>query len=139
MYGTDAPLVKLNCLKSLEQASWMDTWQCSSDTSLLATTSLTRDVLQYSGICRRGRRPWTLQNHHQVLELLFALNVGSIQRASLCKGFSISPSTLTRGANAAEDALPEALRGFIPARSVWPSIERQKELTGLVSQREPPL
>jgi hypothetical protein len=85
----------------------------------------------------RGGRPMRLQFHHQVLGLLLAFYVGSMQRSSLCKEFGVPPSTLARVLNAAEVALSRAMQGFGPARIVWPSPDRQKALARLVALRHP--
>ncbi|KAF1777418.1 hypothetical protein GQ600_17042 [Phytophthora cactorum] len=52
-------------------------------------------------------------------------------------GFGVPPSTLARVFNTAEEAMAAALRGFEPARIVWPTVERQRALTRLIAQREP--
>jgi hypothetical protein len=85
----------------------------------------------------QGGRPRKLQNHHQVLGVLLAFYVGSMQRLSLCKEFGVPPSTLARVLNAAEEALASALQDFRPARIVWPSFQRQKALARLVARRHP--
>ncbi|KAE8982451.1 hypothetical protein PR001_g23726 [Phytophthora rubi] len=138
--------VTLACLKDPTEASWMDTWQRGSDENLITTTSLSRgafcDLLnrfasfyEIPSYYPRGGRPRKLQQHHQVLGLLLAFYVGSMQRASLCKEFGVPPSTLARVLNSAEIALSRALHGFSPARIVWPSPERQKALARLVARR----
>ncbi|KAE9335372.1 hypothetical protein PR003_g13050 [Phytophthora rubi] len=138
--------VTLHRLKDPRDASWMDTWLRGTDENFITTTSLCRQsfcmLLQrfkafYSlPIYRpKGGRPRRLQKHHQVLGLLLAFYVGSMQRTSLCKEFGVPPSTLARVLNAAETALSRALHDFGPARIVWPSPERQKALARLVALR----
>ncbi|KAF1789181.1 hypothetical protein GQ600_3259 [Phytophthora cactorum] len=85
----------------------------------------------------QGGRPRKLQNHHQVLGLLLAFYVDSMQRASLCNEIGVPSSTLTRVLNAPGDALTEVLRSFSPARIVWPTLERQQALARLVALRQP--
>ncbi|KAE9267140.1 hypothetical protein PR003_g31881 [Phytophthora rubi] len=138
--------ITLHCLKDPASASWMDTWSRGTDENFITTTSLSRSAFCmllerfapfYEIPSRRpkGGRPRKLQLHHQVLGLLLAFYVGSMQRASLCKEFGVPPSTLARVLNAAEAALSQALHDFAPARIVWPSLERQKALAPLVARR----
>ncbi|EGZ04590.1 hypothetical protein PHYSODRAFT_536076 [Phytophthora sojae] len=53
--------------------------------------------------------------------------------------FGVPPTTLTRVLTAAEDALTAVLRGFAPARIVWPTFARQKALARLVAAKQPML
>ncbi|KAF1787938.1 hypothetical protein GQ600_3383 [Phytophthora cactorum] len=106
--------ITLNCLKNAEQASWMDTWERSTDKNFLTTTSLTRD--SFCRIFESIKLFYAIPTYHQALGLLLAFYVGSMQKASLSKEFGIPPSTLARALNAAVDALAGALRGFSPAR-----------------------
>ncbi|RAW35746.1 hypothetical protein PC110_g7974 [Phytophthora cactorum] len=126
----------------------MNAWLRGTDKNVLTTTSLTRhsfvqflerfqpyyDISTYRPQVGRPRK---LQNHRQVLGLLLAFYVDSMQRASLCNEFGVPSSTLTRVLNAPGDALTEVLRGFSPARIVWPAIERQQALARLVALRQP--
>uniref|UniRef100_H3GMZ8 DDE Tnp4 domain-containing protein n=1 Tax=Phytophthora ramorum TaxID=164328 RepID=H3GMZ8_PHYRM len=57
--------------------------------------------------------------------------------SSLGSMFGVPHSTLSRILNAAEDALTEALKGYAPARIVWPTLKRQKALARLTAAREP--
>ncbi|KAE9305514.1 hypothetical protein PR003_g21470 [Phytophthora rubi] len=57
--------------------------------------------------------------------------------SSLCSMFGVPQSTLSRILNAAEDALADALKGYGPARIVWPTLKKQKALARLTAAREP--
>jgi hypothetical protein len=84
---------------------------------------------------QKGGRPRKLQHHHQVLGLLLAFYVGSMQHKSLCSIFGVPHSTLSRVLTEGEEALKASLVGFSPARIVWPTLARQRALTGLTAAR----
>lgn len=85
----------------------------------------------------KGGRPRKLQHHHQVLGVLLAFYVDAMDYSSLGSMFGVPQSTLSRILNAAEDALADALKGYGPARIVWPTLKRQKTLARLTAAREP--
>ncbi|EGZ16235.1 hypothetical protein PHYSODRAFT_506870 [Phytophthora sojae] len=85
----------------------------------------------------KGGRPRKLQHHHQVLGLLLAFYVGSMQHKSLCSNFGVPPATLRRVLSGAEESMKRALAGFLPARIVWPTLARQKALARLTAARAP--
>ncbi|OWZ00822.1 hypothetical protein PHMEG_00027907, partial [Phytophthora megakarya] len=140
--------ITLDCVKLPEKSPWMDTWRNGTDLNFVNLTSLTRSsfcqllerfaphyyIVEYS---RKGGRPSRLRYHHQVLGLLLCFYVGSMHGSNLCQQFGVPPSTMNRALNAAEAALATALKGYAPARIVWPSFARQKALARLIWMRQP--
>ncbi|ETM52254.1 hypothetical protein L914_04088 [Phytophthora nicotianae] len=142
-----------DCLKDPECSDWMVIWNNGLEENLINTTSLSRAsfeqllgrfALFYNApqcspsswlipdeqffipaYNRAGGRPRKLQHHHQVLGLVLAFYEGSMNYTLLRLAFGIPPATLSRVLNEAEAALAQALRGFSPARNVWPTLIQQ--------------
>ncbi|KAG2976655.1 hypothetical protein PC119_g22113 [Phytophthora cactorum] len=121
-------------------APWTYIWLFGPDKNLLNVTDLSRSLFDwllqrfalYYNIPRfrsRGGQPRKLESHHEVLGLVMAFYVGSMQHKSLCTTFGVPTSTLSRVLSGAEGALKSALAGFHPARIVWPTLSRQKALS----------
>ncbi|KAE8976750.1 hypothetical protein PR003_g14381 [Phytophthora rubi] len=135
------------CLDTPSDSAWMMVYKYGSDVNFLNTTSLTRSA--FNQLLRRFSRfyyiprhttrgrPTKLKHHHQVLGLVLCFYVGSMEQSSLCMLFGAPPSTLSRTLARAEGALAQALSGYAPARTSWPSPARQAELAKLVEAREP--
>ncbi|KAL3656646.1 hypothetical protein V7S43_018549 [Phytophthora oleae] len=140
--------VTLDCLKHPEDSDWMELWLHGTDENLITKTSLSRspftelldrfsrfyDIPSFNP---RGGRPRKLQHHHQVLGMLLCFYVDSMTRSQLCLMFGVPPATLFRVVNDAEAVLSRDLKGFSPARIVWPSPARQRALAKLVEARQP--
>ncbi|ETN13437.1 hypothetical protein PPTG_08267 [Phytophthora nicotianae INRA-310] len=137
-----------DCLKDPECSDWMVIWNNGLEENLINTTSLSRASFEQllgrfalfykiPAYNRAGGRPRKLQHYHQVLGLVLAFYEGSMNYTLLCLAFGIPPATLSRILNEAEAALAQALRGFSPARNVWPTLVRQKALARLVEARQP--
>ncbi|KAE8970186.1 hypothetical protein PR003_g28578 [Phytophthora rubi] len=138
--------ITASCLPRPDVAPWMYMWFFGTDENFLNVTSLCRRSFNrllerfklFYNIPRfspKGGRPKKLQEHHQVLGLLMAFYVDSMQHKSLCSTIGLPHSTLSRVLADAEVAMKETLAGFSPARIVWPTIARQKALSRLTAAR----
>ncbi|KAG2899134.1 hypothetical protein PC117_g22358 [Phytophthora cactorum] len=100
-------------------APWTYIWLFGPDKNLLNVTDLSRSLFDwllqrfalYYNIPRfrsRGGQPRKLESHHEVLGLVMAFYVGSMQHKSLCTTFGVPTSTLSRVLSGAEEGSVEA-------------------------------
>ncbi|OWZ07395.1 hypothetical protein PHMEG_00020220 [Phytophthora megakarya] len=120
-------LLNVACLRRPDVAPWMYIWYFGTGENVMHISSLSRGSFNQLGdrltlfyklriYKPAGGRPRRIQLHHQVLD------------KRLCTKFGVPHTTLNCVVNDAEKAMHQDLSTFGPARFMWLTIAREKEL-----------
>lgn len=135
-------------LRNVEDCPWYTLYKNGNDEAFILTTSLSRVSFEFllvsfkkfyitkSGYGRPGR-PQRVQDKHCVLVLLLHRFCSPAENKTWSELFAVTPTTLSRILNNAEDALLLTLENLTEAKIEWPTLSEQIDMAIKVETKEP--